>query len=78
MRFPLRLTGLVAAPHTPFDADGGYRSAVVGRQARLLMESGVHGAFIGGTTGESLSLTVRERMLLTEDWADACATRRRW
>ena len=31
--FPLRLTGLVAAPHTPFDADGGYRSAVVGRQA---------------------------------------------
>lgn len=71
MRFPIRLTGLVAAPHTPFDADGTYRSAVVGQQAALLIESGVQGAFIGGTTGESLSLTVHERMLLTEDWASA-------
>jgi N-acetylneuraminate lyase len=37
----------------------------------LLRESGVRGAFICGTTGESLSLTVEERMAVTEAWVEA-------
>jgi N-acetylneuraminate lyase len=37
----------------------------------LLQESGVRGAFICGTTGESLSLTVAERMAITEAWREA-------
>ena len=68
MRFPLRLTGLVAAPHTPMKTDGSLNLSVVSAQARLLQESGVRGAFVGGTTGESLSLTLAERMALTEAW----------
>lgn len=71
MRFPLRLTGLVAAPHTPMHADGTLNPSVVSRQAQLLLEAGVRGAFVCGTTGESLSLTVAERMTIAEAWTAA-------
>jgi N-acetylneuraminate lyase len=71
MRFPLRLTGLVAAPHTPMHADGSVNPKAIAAQAQLLLESGVRGAFIGGTTGESLSLTAVERMSVTEAWLEA-------
>jgi N-acetylneuraminate lyase len=70
MRFPLRLTGLVAAPHTPLNADGTLNPRAVASQCKLLVESGVRGAFICGTTGESLSLTVAERMAITEAWRE--------
>jgi N-acetylneuraminate lyase len=68
MRFPLRLTGLVAAPHTPMHADGSLAPSVVSAQAQLLIDTGVSGAFICGTTGESLSLTFGERMVVTDMW----------
>src|SRR5947209_496998 len=71
MRFPLRLLGLVAAPHTPMNADASLRPEMVAAQAQLLRASSVKGVFIGGTTGESLSLTVAERMELTEAWREA-------
>lgn len=70
MRFPLRLTGLVAAPHTPFHADGTLNPKTISAQCNLLLESGVRGAFVCGTTGESLSLTVAERMTITETWRE--------
>lgn len=62
------IVGLVAAPHTPFDQKGALNLDVVPRQARFLMDEGVIGAFIGGTTGEGLSLTTDERMALAEAW----------
>jgi N-acetylneuraminate lyase len=71
MRFPLRLAGLVTAPHTPMNADGSLNPTAISAQAQLLLESGVRGAFICGTTGESLSLTVSERVAVTEAWCDA-------
>ncbi|HZZ79494.1 MAG TPA: dihydrodipicolinate synthase family protein [Gemmataceae bacterium] len=71
MRFPLRLTGLIAAPHTPLHADGSLHPGAVLAQAQLLQESGVRGAFICGTTGESLSLTLAERIVLTDMWTTA-------
>jgi len=71
MRFPLRLTGLVAAPHTPMNADTTLNPSVISAQCQLLLESGVRGAFICGTTGESLSLSVSERAIVTETWMAA-------
>lgn len=71
MRFPLRLTGLVAAPHTPMHADASLSPTVISAQCQLLLESGVRGAFICGTTGESLSLTVAERMAIAEAWRES-------
>lgn len=59
---------LIAAVHTPFAADGSLKLASVARQAAHLAACGVHGAFIAGTTGESLSLTPSERMALADAW----------
>lgn len=66
-----RIEGLIAAPFTPMDADGALALEAVGPYADLLARSSLAGAFIGGTTGESLSLTVEERMMLTEAWTGA-------
>lgn len=65
------LSGLVAAPHTPLRPDGSLNLAVVPRQVALLAANGVTGAFICGSTGESHSLTVVERMQTAEAWKQA-------
>ena len=64
------ITGLVAATHTPFHADGSLNLAVVEKQAAHLLANGVKFAFIGGTTGESASLTVEERRALAQRWSE--------
>ncbi len=62
--------GLVAATHTPFHADGSLNLAAVDRQAAHLLANGVRSVFIGGTTGESHSLSCDERRQLTDRWVD--------
>jgi N-acetylneuraminate lyase len=59
---------LIAAPFTAFAPDGSIDLGQVKHQARHLREAGVVGAFVAGTTGESASLTTRERIALTEEW----------
>jgi N-acetylneuraminate lyase len=75
MSAPFRLTGLIAAPHTPLGAGDELNLPVVARQAELLLESGVHGAFVGGSTGEGHSLTTEERTMLAEQWVRAAGGR---
>jgi len=65
-----RIQGLVAATHTPFHADGSLNLAIVEKQAAHLQSTGVSHAFIGGTTGESSSLTLDERRALAGRWFD--------
>jgi N-acetylneuraminate lyase len=66
------LVGLVAATHTPFHADGSLNLPAVERQAGHLMAAGVHTVFIGGSTGESHSLSLDERRRLADRWMDVC------
>ncbi len=66
-----RLTGLIAAAHTPFHADGSLAPEVVPLQAAHYARHGVGTAFITGSTGESHSLTMTERMRVFEAWAQA-------
>ena len=65
------LPGLVAAPFTPFRADGEIACDVIPRQARTLAANGVIGAFVCGTTGEGASMTSDERRRVTEAWIAA-------
>src|SRR5947208_724615 len=67
---PMKLHGLVAATHTPFHPDGGLNLAAVEKQAEHLLRDGVAAVFVGGTTGESHSLTVEERLALAKRWAE--------
>jgi N-acetylneuraminate lyase len=65
-----RFRGLIAAPFTPMDAQTALDLSVVDRQAGMLLESGVQGVFVGGTTGECMSLTVNERLQLAQRWKE--------
>lgn len=65
------LSGLIAAPHTPFRPDGSLALDVIARQARLLAHNRVAGAFICGTTGEGPTLTSAERRQIAEAWIAA-------
>lgn len=65
------LSGLVAAPYTPFRPDGGLNLDAIPLQAAMLAHNGVTGAFICGTTGEGYSLTVDERKKVATAWRKA-------
>lgn len=65
-----RFRGLIAAVFTPLHSDGSLNLDMVAEQAALLRESGVAGAFVGGTTGECHSLTTYERNQLIERWTE--------
>jgi len=64
------LTGLIAATFTPMHEDGSININVVDKQAESLIANGISGAFICGTNGESMSLTIEERMTIAERWID--------
>jgi len=67
----MQLTGLIAAPHTPFNPDFTLNLEAVPRQARHLAGSGVKGVFVAGTTGECHSLSSDERAELFAAWGEA-------
>ncbi|MFO8008795.1 MAG: dihydrodipicolinate synthase family protein [Candidatus Brocadiia bacterium] len=64
----LRIKGLVVPPLTPMRADGSVDLQMIEPLHGLMRDAGVRGAFVCGTTGESLSLTVQERMKVAERW----------
>lgn len=63
---------LIAPPHAPLHNDGSLNLSVVERQAEHFVQTGIAGVFVSGTTGESLSLTVPERLDLAQRWIDVC------
>lgn len=62
---------LIAPPPTPFDAKGNVDLSQIEKLAAHLSSSGVSGVFLCGSTGEGMSLSVRERMEIAEAWADS-------
>lgn len=65
---PYELRGTIAATLTPFTPDRRLNPDALEAYAAHLQRLGVGVVFIGGTTGESHSLTVEERKALTEHW----------
>ncbi|ASC59701.1 N-acetylneuraminate lyase [Vibrio vulnificus] len=66
-----KLKGLIAAPHTPFDSNNQVNYAVIDQIAALLIEQGVTGAYVCGTTGEGIQCSVEERKAIAERWVKA-------
>ena len=62
---------LVAAAHTPFHADGTLAPEVVPAQARFLAANGIKTVFITGSTGESHSVSLEEKLAVHTAWANA-------
>ncbi|MBO94944.1 MAG: N-acetylneuraminate lyase [Opitutales bacterium] len=67
----MKLTGLIAAPHTPSNADYSLNTEAVPKQAWHLANTGVKGVFVGGTTGECHSYSTTERIELFKEWGEA-------
>ncbi|EAS41777.1 N-acetylneuraminate lyase [Photobacterium profundum] len=65
-----KLTGLIAAPHTPFDAKGNVNLPIIDKIAEHLIKDGVNGVYICGTTGEGIHCSVEERKAIAERWAE--------
>ena len=66
-----KLTGLIAAPHTPFNKDSKVNFDAIDQIAALLIEQGVKGAYVCGTTGEGIHCSVEERKAIAERWVKA-------
>ena len=67
------LTGLISAPFTAFHTDGSLDLQAVEKQVASLVANGVAGAFVCGTTGEGISMTIEERMKVAERWQEVAA-----
>ena len=64
------LPGIIAAPFTPFHKDGSLNLSIVPEYYRMLKSNDVNGAFICGSTGEGVSMSLSEKMQLAEAWAN--------
>ena len=67
------LHDLTAAAHTPFHSDGKLNLKVIDAQVDHYLTTGIYTTFIGGSTGESHSLSLAERMELAEHWLKTTA-----
>lgn len=56
-----RIEGIIPAVMTPLKEDGSVDTGALERQIAYLVDAGVDGLFIGGTTAEGALLTVEER-----------------
>ncbi len=71
MTTSLELHGLVAATHTPMNADGTCNASLVDNQAAFLASQGIKLVFITGSTGESAHMQLVERMENIAAWGEA-------
>lgn len=69
------LNGLIAATVTPLDAAGSLDSAAIKPMIDRLIESGVTGLYVCGSTGEGMSLTCDERKTVVDSSVRAAAGR---
>lgn len=65
---PQKLKNLIAAPFTPMTNQGQVVTALIPQYAENLIENGVAGVFISGSTGEGILLSFAERKAITEAW----------
>lgn len=65
------LEGLIAAPFTPMNKDGSLHPGMIREYYEMLVSNKVTGAFICGSTGEGVSLTMNEKKEVAEAWATA-------
>jgi hypothetical protein len=66
-----RLAGLIAATYTPLDSVGTFDAAQVAPLVEYLIDAGVSGLYVCGSTGEGMSLSSDERKAVLETFVDA-------
>lgn len=64
------LQGLISAPFAPFNGNGKLDINLIPSYYAFLKKNGITGAFINGSTGEGVSLTLEEKKEVAQAWAD--------
>jgi N-acetylneuraminate lyase len=64
------LQGLIAAPFTPFNNNGKLDVSLIPGYYSFLKQNKITGAFINGSTGEGVSITLEEKKAVAQAWAD--------
>lgn len=64
----LKIQGLIAAAYAPMSKNGSLNVSLVPEYAAFLKENEIKGVFINGSTGDFVSLSVKERMALMDAW----------
>ena len=67
----MKLTGLIAATYTPFHDDGSLNLEPIAAMTDLMIDRGVAGFYVCGSTGEGESLSVEERKQVAESFVAA-------
>lgn len=70
-----KIEGLIAAPFTPMNVDNSLNVDIIPQYADFLHENKVKGVFVGGSTGEGVSLTHEEQITLMHAWIKAAKGR---
>lgn len=66
-----KFEGLIAAPFAPMNGAGEVMPEAIAGYCEFLEKNRVVGAFINGSTGEGVSLSQKEKMVITEAWTAA-------
>lgn len=67
--------GLIAATFTPFDEKGELALHAIPKYTDFLLQSGMKGLYVCGTTGEGVNMTVEERKATAAAFLEAAADR---
>ena len=70
-----RLTGLIAATYTPLNDRSQLKTEGVPAMVDHLIEQGIQGLYVCGSTGEGMSLSSADRKSVTEAYVQAAAGR---
>jgi N-acetylneuraminate lyase len=68
-----KIDGLISAPFTPMNGDGSINYTLIPEYADFYRRNGIDGAFVCGTTGEGVSLTLKERTKIVEKWMESAS-----
>jgi len=71
-----KLTGLIAAAPTPFKVDGALDLDRIPELVEHLLQDGVNGLYVLGSTGEGVSMTSDERRQVAEKFIDVMKGRK--
>ena len=67
----MKLNGLIAATYTPFHPDGSVNLEIIPALTNHMIDRGVSGFYVCGSTGEGESLSVEERKQVAEAYVNA-------
>ena len=70
-----RLEGLIAAVHTPMNADGSVNPDRIGPIVDHMLDNRISGLYVLGSTGEGVSMTDQERRDVAAEYVRAAAGR---